>query len=83
MWWPLERRRGRPGGGQPSSKFIGADSNDNSNHSLDIEVSQLVSRPVRSDEIPELRAMWWRQVALGHRLPAELGVIVLEGGCRG
>ena len=45
-----------------------------------IKFTQLVSRPVRPDEIPELRAMWWRQVGLGHRLPAEIGVIVVEGG---
>ncbi len=45
-----------------------------------IEFAQLVSRPVRPDEIHELRALWWRQAALGHRLPAERGVIVVEGG---
>jgi hypothetical protein len=31
----------------------------------------------------ELRDLWWRQLRLGHRLPAEPGVILLEGGCRG
>ena len=45
-----------------------------------IEFAQLVSRPVRPDEIPDLRALWWRQAALGRRLPAERGVIVIEGG---
>ncbi len=45
-----------------------------------IDVAQLVPRDVRPDEVPELRALWWRQRALGHRLPAELGIIVLEGG---
>ena len=45
-----------------------------------VDVAQLIPRPIRADEIPELRAMWWRQARLGHRLPAELGVIVLEGG---
>ena len=34
-------------------------------------------RPMRPDE---LRAIWWRQIALGHRLPAELGVIAIRGG---
>ncbi len=53
---------------------------DNSNQIGFIDVIQLVPRPVRDDEIPELRALWWRQAALGHRLPAELGVIVFEGG---
>ena len=37
-------------------------------------------RPMRPDELVDVRAMWWRQAALGHRLPAEIGVIVLEGG---
>ena len=27
----------------------------------------------------ELRAVWWHQAALGHRLPAEPGVIVIDG----
>ncbi len=49
-------------------------------HTVDIDVLHLVPRPVRPDELRELRAMWWRQAALGHRLPAELGVIVIEGG---
>ncbi len=44
-----------------------------------INIVQLVLRDVHPDEIPELRGMWWRQAALGHRLPAERGVIVLEG----
>ena len=47
-----------------------------------IDVAQLVPRPVRPDEVPELRAIFWRQAALGHRLPAEIGVIVIEGGRR-
>ena len=45
-----------------------------------IDVAQLVPRPVRADELPELRRIYWRQAALGHRLPAERGVIVIEGG---
>jgi hypothetical protein len=28
----------------------------------------------------ELRDMWWRQLRLGHRLPAEPGTILIEGG---
>ena len=49
-------------------------------HATFVDVTDLVPRPIRADEIPELRAMWWRQAALGHRLPAEIGVIVIEGG---
>ena len=45
-----------------------------------IDVAQLVLRDVRPDDIPELRALWWRQAALGHRLRAELDIIVIEGG---
>ena len=45
-----------------------------------IDNEQLVPRDVRADEIPELRAMWWRQARHGHRLPAENGVIAIEGG---
>ena len=44
-----------------------------------IEFAQLIPRPVRPDEFASLRAMWWRQAALGHRLPAERGVIVIMG----
>ena len=44
-----------------------------------IEFAQLVPRDVRPDELPELRSIYWRQAALGHRLPAQRGVIVIEG----
>ena len=53
---------------------------DTSDHSLGILTSQLRPRPIGSGELASLRALWWRQAALGHRLPAEIGVIVLEGG---
>ena len=46
----------------------------------DLPVSQLQPRPVRADELPELRALWWRHRAQGVTLPAEFGVIVIEGG---
>jgi len=48
-------------------------------HAAFIEFAQLVHRDVRPDELPELRAMWWHQAALGHRLPAAHGVIVIMG----
>ena len=47
---------------------------------VEIDVEDLVPRPVRPDEVPELRAIWWRQARLGHRLPAEFGLIVIMGG---
>ena len=77
---PPDKEKAPPGGSGASSKFIAAVNGDKSNHTAFVDVAQLLPRPVRADEIPELRAMWWRQAALGHRLPAELGVIVLEGG---
>ena len=49
-------------------------------HTTFIDIADLNPRPVRDDEIPELRAIWWRQARLGLRLPAERDVIVLEGG---
>ncbi len=49
-------------------------------HTTFVNVVDLVPRPVRADEIPELRSIYWRQARLGHRLPAERGVIVIKGG---
>ena len=77
---PPNKRKGPPGGSGPSLKIIAAVNSDGSDTNLEIRVSQLVPRPVLPDEIPELRAIWWRQIALGHRFPAEPGVIVIEGG---
>ena len=31
-------------------------------------------------QLAETRTLWWRQTALGHRLPAETNIIVMEGG---
>ena len=45
-----------------------------------IDIAQLVPRPVRPDELAVLRSIYWRLAALGHRLPAEIDVIVIEGG---
>jgi hypothetical protein len=76
-----KKRRPQPAGnGRGPLEFVSLGSGDGSEDSLEIPVSQLLPRPVRPDEIPELRALWWRQVALGHRMPAEIGVITIEGG---
>ena len=32
--------------------------------------------------LAETRALWWRQAALGHRLPAEIGIITIDGGAK-
>ena len=44
-----------------------------------IDVAHLMPRPIGPGELAHLRAMWWRQAALGHRLPAERDVIVING----
>ncbi len=79
---PPDKEKAPPGGSGASSKFIAAVNGDKSNHTSFVDVAQLIPRPVRPDEIPEVRALWWRQAALGHRLPAEIGVIVIEGGSK-
>ena len=58
-------------------------SNEDPSHTAFIDIADLVPRPVRADEILELRALWWRQARLGNRLPAEAGIILLEGGVNG
>ena len=35
-------------------------------------------RPVRPDELAEVRALWWQLAAQGIRMPAEPGVIVID-----
>ncbi len=76
-----DKRRPRPGGnGRGPLEIIAAGSGDGSDHSLNIPISQLRHRPIGPGELASLRALWWRQAALGHRLPAEQGVILLGGG---
>ncbi len=75
------KRRPRPGGiGRGPLEIIAAVNSDNSDHSLNIPVSQLRPRPIGPGELASLRAIWWRQASAGHRLPAEIDVIVVEGG---
>ena len=76
---PPKKRETPPGGSGASSKIIAAVKRDGSETTTDLLVSQLVPRDVRPDEIPELRAIYWRQAALGYRLPAERDVILIEG----
>lgn len=82
MRWHPDKRRGPPGGNGPSSSEHRTGNGDNPEHIISIDRAQLRHRPVLPDEIPELRRLWWRQAAQGHRLPAEVGVIVVEGGAR-
>ncbi len=76
---PPDKRRGAPGGSAPSSKIIAGDHCDGSDNTLSIDLAQLRPRQIGPGELASLRAMWWRQAALGHRLPAERGVIVIMG----
>ena len=76
---PPDKRRAPPGGSGASSKIIAVDNSDRSDTSLEIPVSQLRHRPIGPGELAQLRAVFWRQAALGHRLPAERGVIVIVG----
>ncbi len=47
---------------------------------VELPVENFVRRPMRPSERSLVRSIWWRQWRLGHRMPAEPGVIVLEGG---
>ena len=40
-----------------------------------------IDQPASSSTLPldDLRQVWWRQKAQGHRLPAEPGVILIDG----
>ena len=73
-------KRGPPGGNGRPSEGVLPGGFDSSDHSLSIPVSQLLPRPIGPGELPELRALWWRQAAAGHRLPAEAEIILIEGG---
>ena len=47
-------------------------------------VDRLIPRPIRPDEIPHVRRVWWRLTSHGHRLQPERSVIMINGGasCR-
>ena len=77
---PPDKQKGPPGGSGPSSEIIAADHYDGSDTNLEIPFSQLRHRPIGPGELASLRAIWWRQASAGHRLPAEPGVIEIEGG---
>ena len=77
---PPDKRSARPPAGSSAPKDIALGSNDGSDHSLKIPVSQLRPRPIGPGELAALRAMWWRQAGAGHRLPVEREVILIQGG---
>ena len=45
-------------------------------------MSLYIDQSASSSTLPldDLRQLWWRQKAQGHRLPAERGVILIDGG---
>ncbi len=81
MRGPPKRRGARPAcDGCAPLDFIAVDNSDGSDLSLDLCPSQLRPRPIGSGELASLRALWWRQAAQGHRLPAETDIILIPGG---
>ncbi len=52
-------------------------------HYFRIPVFRLFPRPMRPDELPDVRRLWWRwRRREGVKLPPERGVILLWGGKR-
>ena len=47
-----------------------------------VEAARGSLRTPTKAEQRELRAMWWRQRRLGHTLPAEPGLILLDGAAK-
>ena len=82
MRWDPDGRNPRPGEGAGASGTELSGSKQHPEYITHLDPAQLIPRPVRADEIPELRALWWRQRALGHRLPAEAGIIAIKGGAK-
>jgi hypothetical protein len=69
------------GGGAKASKRI-SQYRDDANNSLTTEIPQdcLRRRPMMPSELPHVRRLYWAHAAHGTRLPAERGVIVIDGG---
>ncbi len=75
-------KRGAPpvGHGSAPQETIALGSDDGSDDNLEIPFSQLRHRPIGVGELASLRSIFWRQVSAGHRLPAEIDVILIPGG---
>ena len=85
MRGPRDKRRpAQPGqdGGPSDLNFERLDANTHSGRAA-IPQAGLRRRPIRPDEIANVRAAWWRLAAAGLRLPAERGTILLDGGANG
>ena len=86
-----KKRRPQPGGGCGASEKVLAGGFDFSKDKHPHRISQAIpeteaealaygeAQPTGA-HLAEARALWWRQAALGHRLPAEACVILLTGG---
>ncbi len=49
--------------------------------SRDSNTISLTPPPITDRSLVEvLRVIWWGQIREGHRMPAEMGVILIEGG---
>ena len=77
---PPDKREAPPGGSGASLFDVVSGNSDGSDTNLEIAVSQLRPRQIGPGELASLRAIWWRQASTGHRLPAEIDVIVIAGG---
>ena len=42
-------------------------------------VDRLIPRPIRPEEVPHIRRVWWRLASIGYQLPPERGVILFDG----
>ena len=66
--------------GTPAGEGGGGKDN-NKGSSLTILDYHIVPFPsLSTSAILDVRAIWWRQKAQGHRLPAERGIILIDGG---
>ena len=73
--------------GQAANLVLAMTTGDDLHHEIsaaerEIEISQvrLLRRAMRPNEIPDVRRVYWAQAAQGTRLPAERGVILIDGG---
>ena len=69
-------RRTPPGDG---GALVINDSEDFGDHAVTREDTP-AARHVSNIALAEVRRIWWRQAATGHRLPAERGIIIIDGG---
>ena len=83
-------KRGAPGNGAPPETAIDGLRTGNLNAPVDLqfqvrstpEIAEAILGGIRHpdpDEIPEIRHLWWRLRRRGHALPAERGLIAIDG----